>query len=412
MKPLEGITVLDMSRVIAGPHATRQLSDLGARVIKVSSTRNLDVARPGAMRKGNQDYNQEGGWMYNELNHGKLDISINLKSDAGRKIFDQLVAISDVVVCNYGVKAFEKLKLTFEDLSEIKRDIIVLNASGLGAWGPYSNFVTYAPVLQAITGISVLVGYEGDEVPIDEYAAIADYVGGLTIANYLLAALAYRDRTGAGQFIDISQGEAAAMLLGGALLDWQVNQNPPELQGNHDPYRMAAPHNTYPCRGEDAWCAIAVRSEEEWKRFCQVADPAGSWSSDSAFATQAARISNQRSLDEHITEWTSAKDRFEIAEQLQQNGVSAAPVLTACECLWEDQDLQQRDFYRQMPFPPSACTPESFLVTGVLPRVEGLGNPRTVAPAPATGADRDYVLSNILGMSKEAILEAAQAGAF
>jgi crotonobetainyl-CoA:carnitine CoA-transferase CaiB-like acyl-CoA transferase len=412
MKPLDGIKILDLSWVIAGPHATRILCDLGAEVIKVSSGKNPDVARTTATRRGNTDSTQEGGWMYQELNHGKLDISLNLKSERGRSYLNELVARSDAVICNYGVGAFRKLGLTFEDLSKIKKDIIVINASGLGDWGPYKDFVTYAPILQSITGLLTLVGYEGDTMPVDEYADLADYVGSLTITTYLLAALEYRRRTGHGQFVDISQGEGTSMLLGSALLNWQVNKTPPRLMGNKCPYGLCAPHNTYPCAGENAWCVISICTEAEWKTFAGCIDPEGTWSADEKFSTVAGRIEHYEEMDRQISAWTSARDKWEVTRQLQALGLSAAPVQTALECLWEDEQLQSRDFYRELRFPPSDRWPDRFPVTGPQTHIEGLEFSRVVTPAPGTGENRDEILTGLLGKTREEIEEAEREGAF
>ena len=409
--PLDDITVLDLSWVIAGPHSTRMLADLGAKVIKVTSVSNVDVVRTDAMRNGNYDCVKEGGWLYQELNHGKLDIAINLKSAQGREIFNELVSISDIVVCNYGVNAFNKLGLRFEDLSKIKPDIIVINASGLGDWGPYSSFVTYAPVLQSITGIESLVGYEGDNAPVDEYAAVADYIGSLTIANYLLAALEHHHRTGEGQFIDISQGEAAAVFLGTALLEWQANGVCRGLIGNRHHAEQAAPHNVYPCKNEDTWCAVAVITQEEWNRFCSVIDPCAAWSEDKRFATLESRIENQDDLDLRITEWTKRHDPVEAACLLQQVGVSAAPVQTALDCIYNDEHLKERSFFREVVFEEPDRTPERFLVTGVLPYIEGLNYPHAAAPASATGGDTRDVLRDILHKGEDEICTLIKSGA-
>ena len=409
--PLSDIVVLDFSWVVAGPHATMMLSDLGATVIKVTSRRNIDVTRASCLREGNDDFDEEGGWVYQDLNHGKLNISLDLKNPLGRSIMEELLQKSDMVVCNYGKGAFHKLGMTYEELSKIKKDIIVINASGLGDYGPYSDFVTYAPVLQAITGIASLVGYEGETRPLDEYAPIADYIGGMTIANYLLAALAWRQKTGEGQFIDMSQGESTSVYLGPALLDMQVNHNTGGIIGCRDWGRRAAPHNVYPC-ADNRWCVIETTTEEEWQALSQIIDPEFQWTHDTAFFTLESRLDHLAELDRHISEWTSLHTADEIGDLLQANGVPAAPVQTARDCYTRDYHLRERGFFREIAFEPSDRWPESLWVTGAIPRLADIDYPTRVPPAVSTGHDTETVLQHFLGKSQEWIADARKEGAF
>ncbi len=400
--PLQDITILDLTWVIAGPMATRLFSDLGARIIKVESRKSFDVLRSGCQRKGNKDPRKEGGWAYNDLNHGKLNISLNLKSEKGREVFEELVRISDIVVSNFGAVAFKKLRLTYEDLKEIKPETIVLNASGLGDWGPYSSFVTFAPILQSMTGIESIIGYEGEEEPYGSYPPIADYMGGLAVCNYLLAAVEHRNKTGEGQFIDLSQGEGAVSYLGHVLLDWQVNSIKRGLKGNHHYSDGAAPHNVYKCAGEkEKWCAVAVTTEEEWKAFAYAADPSGSWTKSKKFESLGKRIENQRELDEHITQWTKQRSAEEAVQILQRAGVSCVPLQSAEDLLYRDEHLRERKYFREMKFPESDRLPESFLVNGLPFRINGKTGESEVAPAPEMGAHTEYVVMSLLGKSKE-----------
>jgi crotonobetainyl-CoA:carnitine CoA-transferase CaiB-like acyl-CoA transferase len=411
--PLEDITILDLTWVIAGPHATRLFGDLGARIIKVESKRSLDVLRTGIQRKGNKDFRKEGGWAYNDLNHGKMDIAINLKSVKGREAFEDLVRISDIVVANYGTGAFHKLRLTFDDLVKIKSDIIVLNASGLGDWGPYCKFVSFAPVVQAMTGIASSVGYEDSDVPFDKYPPMADYEGSLSICNHLMAALEYRRKTGKGQFIDLSQVESAASYMGTAILNWQVNGEVKGLFGNHHYADFAAPHNVYPCKGdEDQWCAIAVSSEEEWQRFRKAVDPEGAWTLDPRFETLKDRIANQGELDARVSGWTRRHTPEEVGNILQSAGVSGVPVQSAQDMLYRDEHLKARKYFMEMNFEPSDQYPPKFIITGPLMRFPERTYPHTVSPAPSVGQDTHFVLTQILGKSEEWIESAREEEAF
>lgn len=410
--PLSGITILDLSWVLAGPYATRLFADLGANVVKVESSKTFDVVRSGAQRRGNENPREEGGWAYNEMNRGKSDIAINLKSEKGRQAFEELLARSDIMICNYGPRAFHKLRLTYEDLKAVKPDIILLNASGLGDWGPWSTYVTFAPVLQSLTGIEATVGYEGED-PYDEYPPISDYIGALTAANCLMGALEYRRKTGKGQFIDLSQGEAAAAMMGPAVLDWQVNRKKRGTLGNRHYAGDAAPHNCYKCQGgEDSWCVIACFEEEEWKALCSVVDPENTWSGGRRFATKAARLENQEELDRRIEAWTKTMRPMETAELLQRAGVSAAPVQYALDSLYRDEHKRARGFFIPVEFPPSDKFPDQFLVTSTSIRMTGVPPIERVAPGPSVGRDTDFILKQVLGKSPEWIKEAEGEDAF
>lgn len=409
---LEDITILDLTWVIAGPMATRLFCDLGASVIKVESRKSFDILRTGCQRKGDLDSRKEGGFAYNELNPGKTDITINLKSEKGRAAFEDLVLISDVVVCNFGVGAFRKLKLTYDDLKEINPKIIVLNASGLGNWGPYSSFVSFAPILQSLTGIHSLVGYENASEPFGSYPPIADYMGALAACNYLMAALECKRKTGEGQFIDLSQGEAAVSYLGPLLLDWQANRMERGLKGNHHYADSAAPHNIYRCAGEDKWCAISVVSEEEWLIFSKTIDPDNEWTGNEKFSTRKRRIENQKELDNFVGRWTRGKAPGEVGEILQDAGVSGVPVQNDTDILYHDIHLKERCFFKKVVFPPSDKYPESLIITGLPIRIDDRIASNNIEPAPEMGKHTEFVMTSILGKSKEWFDSAEKEDAF
>ena len=398
---LEDITVLDLTWVMAGPGATKLFSDLGARVIKVESNKTLDVLRTGWQRKNNDSFYKEGGWAYQDFNRNKLDIALNLKTPGGREVFEDLVKLSDVVVCNYGVSAFRKLKLTFEDLSQLKEDIIVLNASGLGDYGPYCQYITYAPSLMSITGLMGVYGYEGADTP-EMPTPMADYFGSLTLANYMLAALEYRRRTGKGQFVDVGQGDGATALLGSAILDCQVNRTTHGRIGNRDYTASAAPHNVYKCKGDDyQWCAIAVCGDEEWQALRTVVDPDGLWSGDEKFATHQGRLEHQEELDEHIAAWAVQRTPLEVGQLCQAAGVSGAPVQTNYDLLTKDEHLRQRGFFIPLDLEPLGKYPLNFEVCNMVAHMSNVERFTRIHRAPAWGEHTEYILKDLLGKSQE-----------
>ncbi len=399
-KPLEDITICDLTWVMAGPGATRMFNDLGARVIRIENNKTLDVLRTGWQRKNNDDFYKEGGWAFQDFNRGKLDIALNLKTPGGREVLAEVVKISDIVVANYGPKAFHKLGIDYESMKKIKEDIIVLNAAGLGDYGPYSNFITYAPSLMSIAGMMGLNGYEGAQDP-EMPTELADYTGCLALANYMMAALEYRRKTGKGQFIDVSQGEGAEVHIGPAILHCHVNDKQIGCIGNRDWGGNCAPHNTYRCKGDDEWCAIAVKSEEDWKKLCAIIDPKKEWSADPKFATLAARLENLKELDEHIEAWTIQMDKFDVGECLQAAGVSAAPVQTNWDVLNVDEHMKARGYFVPVDLEPLGKYPDTFRICNIVGRMSTMEYPTSFHRAPAWGEHNEEIIKGLLGKTQE-----------
>ena len=406
-KPLEGVTILDFGWVIAGPHGTRLLCDLGATIIRVESSKRLDSTRPDTPRYGNKNFAEEPGWVFNENNRNKLGISLNMKTEEGKKLFVELVKKCDILTSNLSPRGLRSMGLDYDTVKEINPNIITLNASGLGDWGPYADYVTFAPVLHSVTGLLGLIGYENED-PFGYPGLLADYLGSTAVATALLAALIYRQNTGEGQFIDLAQSEVALSSLGVQFLDWDVNQIKRPLSGNHHYAQAKAPHNVYPCAGEDKWCAIVAADENEWQGLVKAVDQ--DWIRDEKYATLAGRIANQDELDQQLRSWTSTWEHREIANYLQGYGVSAVAVLDGAESV-ADEHLNAQGYFVNMDMPiREGYAPDSFKVCGLLTPMEGLTfeSPR---PAPGVGRDNEYVLKTYLGMTDEEIQAVAEAGA-
>ncbi len=248
---LHNIRILDFTWVLAGPYATRLLADFGAEVIKVQPL------LPEAEDRFSRGY-------YNTWNRNKLGITLNLAKPEGIALAKRLVAISDAVVENFAPRVMANWGLDYSNLKRIKPDIIMLSMSAMGQTGPWRNYTGFGPTIQAFSGMTYLSSFPGSP-PTGLGFAYADHVAGLFASLALLSALEYRRGTGEGQLIDVSQVEAMASLLGGAILDYTASGKEPLPMGNASP--DAAPHNVYPCRGDDRWCAIAVSSDEARRSF-------------------------------------------------------------------------------------------------------------------------------------------------
>ena len=362
--PLEDIRVIDFTWVLAGSHATRLLADLGAQVIKVESKAKLDGWRIGygMLREGVTSPLEEGSGIFQQENRNKIGLCLNVTVPRGREVFERLVKVSDVVTANLTPRGFVKMGLEWEKLREVNPRIIVVSMPGLGNWGPHSGFITFGPNLQALSGMTGLTGYPGQQ-PVGVGTPWADYLAGMTMATAILAALEYRQKSGKGQFIDISQQEACTSVLGSYLLDWEANKKMRENQGNHHPAAGAAPHGCYKCKGEDRWCVISVASDKEWDSFCDVLGNLN-WTKDTRFATALSRIHNQEELDKLVEAWTVNYSPEEVTQMMQRAGVSAAIVQNIKDIIEHDTHLRERGFLvdLKLPYPERKPKASSYQV--------------------------------------------------
>jgi benzylsuccinate CoA-transferase BbsF subunit len=409
--PLEDIVVLDFGWVVAGPHGARCLADLGATVIKVESPVKPDGIRGDFTRKGIKDGAEECGCIFLENNRNKYGISLNTKTEKGWEILERLVRIADVVTSNSNPKGLRSFGITYDRLREYNPGIISINASGLGDYGPYSEYVTYGPNLQSLCGINGLIGYP-DEQPVGVALPWADYMGGAMVALAALAAIEYRKKTGKGQFIDLSQHESAISFLGTNLLDWAMNDRINGPSGNRHPANGAAPHGAYKCEGVDRWCVISVASDEEWDRFLEVIGNPG-WTQDPKYSTYMNRLINRVELDKDVESWTVNHSPEEITGRLQKANVSAGVVQNVKDLYEHDEHLRKRGFLAHIALPEKeGIAPDALDLPGVIIRLMGKDNGiRRSGPIPL-GQDNDFVYKTLLHMSDDEIREAAEKGAF
>ena len=250
-----------------------------------------------------------------------------------------------------------------------------------------------APPQVALSGMSSLTGYQGGG-PQQAGFSYGDPNGGVHGTFAILCALLHRAKTGQGQYIDLSQREACAMLLPEGLIEYAMNGTQPPRTGNRDPYMT--PHNVFRCQGEDRWVSIAVGNDEEWQRLCTAMDQPD-LAMDSRFATLAARKENEDSLEQLITAWTQERSAEAATHCLQQAGVAAYPALDGRDILANPQ-VEARGFFVELEHPEVG-------------KRRHLGIPWKMSrtpcevrrPAPTLGQDNEYVLGNILGLSQEAI---------
>lgn len=380
---LNHIRVLDFTRVLAGPYATRILGDFGAEVIKVQS------------RKSSTGAEDNRSAYFRTWNRNKRSITLDMDHEEAVILVRKLVSQSDVVVENYSPRVMTNWGLDYERLRKIKKDIIMVRMSGMGRTGPWKDYVAFGPTVQSLCGLTFLTSDNKGE-PAGPGYSYADIAAGLYGALAVLAALEYRESTGLGQCIDLSEYEAACTLLGPFILDLAVNQEEILPMGNRSPHRTAAPHGCYPCLGEDRWCVIAVFEEQEWEALCHImGDP--SWAREDRFSTPSGRKKHEAELDERMREWTKTREAEEIVQRLQEVKVPSAVVQNAAD-LARDPQLSARRYFRVMEDPVSG--PIRADTCPIRWRSEGKGVWR---PAPLLGEDNSYVFYKLLGLPEDMI---------
>jgi crotonobetainyl-CoA:carnitine CoA-transferase CaiB-like acyl-CoA transferase len=389
---LSGIRILDFSRVLAGPYATRTLGDFGAEVIKVQS-------RKTATGTESNDVPYFVAW-----NRNKRSITLNLDLPESREIALKLVGICDVVVENFSPRVMFNWGLNYERLLEVKKDLVMVSMSGMGQTGPWKDYVAYGPTVQSLGGLTYLTAYDQD-LPVGLGHSYADVISGLYCTVAVLSALEYRSRSGLGQYVDVSEYEAVCTLLGPVLMDVAVNQADPFPVGNRSPDIPAAPYGCYRCSGDDRWCVIAVFSENEWHALCAVASHP-EWISDERFRTAAARKKNEKELDSQIQQWTSRCEAERIMQALQEAGVAAGVVQTA-EDLARDPQLKAREFFVPSFHPALGAT-----FMDRTPIRMAAGSPQNWSAAPSLGADNRYVFLELLGLSESEFQAYTEKGVF
>ena len=328
----ENYRVLDLSRIWAGPYCTKLMADMGAEIVKMESLSVYDSHRgPVSPARGIAAYPDgepgeepwnRNGW-FNCLHLSKYGITLELTSDEGRRVFEQLVSISDVLIENFRQGSLERLGYDYTALRKHRPDLIYVSMPAFGNTGPWKGYLGYGIGQEQLSGMAHLTGYPGDG-PMKSGINHGDPITGSHAAGVLLAALRRRRRTGKGMYIDVSQQESAVAFMGGELLAYQMNGQEPERIGNRS--RWYAPCNTYPCAGEDRWITIAATDDREWESLTAVMD-AVPLAEDPRFATSDARMAHQDELDTIIAGWTSDLDAFTLTERLQAAGVPAGPVL-------------------------------------------------------------------------------------
>lgn len=362
--PLAGVRVLDFSHDWAGPHAARVLADYGAEVIKIEYPRRLDGMR-GGYRERIDDHPR-----FWQLHRNKRSVTLDLEQAEHYSCVCRLASDADIVLENSRPGVMAGLGLDYPALRELRADIIMVSMSAFGATGPHSGYAGYGGTIEALSGLQSLTGYAGDART--RRVREMDVVNGVFGANAAMAALVYRQRTGHGQWVDLSERETCAWLAGPEIVARDLGALA-ERRGNR--HARFAPQGCYACRGEDRWLTIAIRDNADWRALCEVMD-APDWMRDAGMNDVAARRDAHDAIDAVIAAWTADRPAERLESRLQARGVPAGMVRNARD-LAEDAHLAARAWFVDV---TDACLPGlpfAFLRGGGAVRHRG----------PALGAD-------------------------
>ncbi|MGB2798759.1 MAG: CoA transferase [Dehalococcoidia bacterium] len=391
MLPLQGVRVADFCWVWVGPYSTKLLAMLGAEVIKVEGHKRTDLTRHSVVwplpEAATADVPPNQGMAFNCVNMNKKSVTLDFTKPEGRELAKRLATMSDIVVDNMRAGSMERMGLGYDELRQIRPDIIVVSCSSRGQKGPESRYAGYATIHHAVGGGSYITGYP-DDAPCHSIAD-PDLINGTTAAYAILVALYNRMRTGEGQFIDYSQCEGVTSYIGDLLLGYEMNSQIPERMGNA--HLQYAPHNVYRCWGVDRWLALEVHADEEFATLAEVIGKP-ELAKDPRFADRASRKKNESELDQIIEEWTRARDRDWMADEFCRAGLAAAPSRDGRD-LYADPHLQARHAFVTVDHPE-------------IGELELVGAPWktnkceiALQRAPLLGEHNDYVLRGLLGLS-------------
>jgi len=383
---LEGVVVLDLTRVLAGPYSTMMLADMGATVIKIEEPEKGDDTRHiGPFKNGESIY-------YITNNRNKKGITLNLKEPKGKEMFRDMVKKADVVAENYRPGVMEKLGLGYDTLKEINPGIIYASISGFGHYGRYKARPGYDIIAQAMSGLMSTTGWP-DTPPTRTGTASGDVLGGLFMAIGILGALQHRNRTGEGQKVDVALVDSGVSAMGNVNMIYLAEGRVPQRLGNR--YEATYPYDSFECG--DGSCVIGVANDRLWQKFCGIMGRP-----ELAEAPQYLRSEDRKThhveCKREIEAWTKTKTVNEVVDVILAAGIPAAPIFDLPQVVADPHIAEDREMFLEQEHP-------------IAGKVKVTGNPvkmsatptlaRTVAPT--LGQDNAEVYQLLLGLDKQQV---------
>ncbi len=355
--PLEHIRVLDLSRIMAGPWATQILADLGADVIKVERPRAGDDTRawgPPFLKDSDGNPTRESGYFLS-VNRGKRSIALDLATDEGQAIVRRLATHCDIVVENFKVGALARYKLDYDSLRALKPDIIYASITGFGQTGPRKDAAAYDFAIQAAGGLMSVTGERDGEPgagPQKVGVPIVDLMTGMYATVGILAALARRGQTGAGEYIDVAMLDVQAAFLANQAMNWLVTGDTPKRGGNRHP--NIQPQDVLPVA--DGFIALAVGNDGQFAILAEILGHP-EWAADPKFAANASRVMNHADLDAKLRAAFSTWTRHDLVERLEAAGVPCGAINSVPEA-FADPQVVHREMLRNLPHPTAGSVPQ------------------------------------------------------
>ena len=378
---LDGVRVIDLTRVLAGPYCTMILGDLGADVIKIEAPGRGDDTRhwgPPFTEGGESAY-------FVSTNRNKRSLTLNLKSDKGVEILKELIRQGDVLVENFRTGTLEKWGLDYDTLQQLRPGLVYCTITGYGYTGPYQDRAGYDFMVQAMGGFMSVTG-PADGDPYRAGVAIADLATGIFAGNAILAALFARERTGAGQRIDMALLDSQVALMSYVASNYLVSGQLPRRYGNGHP--NIVPYQEF--RARDQYFAFAAGNDGQWRKFCQAAGRP-QWIKDERFATNAARVENRELVVRMLNDLFSTRNAAEWMALCNDIGIPSAPINDIAQVL-ADPQVQARQLRIDVEHPAAGTLP---LISSPLNIPT---NPtRLRYPPPLLGQHTGEILHTLLG---------------
>jgi len=399
MRPLEGVTVLELGRVLACPYAGMIMAELGARVIKVEHPRGGDETRGfEPFAEGDDALLGERSAYFYACNRSKESVTVNLKKPEGQAIVRQLAAKSDIVIENFPSGTLKRYGLDWGSLKEVNDRLIYLSCTGFGQYGPLSKRKGYDTVFQAMSGLMSLTGEAGGG-PVKAGLPVADLTSGLWIAIAALSALNGRATSGKGAFVDMGMLDGQISLLTLAAARFFALGEVPERMGTEHPGRV--PSATFACA--DGGFVHITGSDQHWMPLCNALD-IGEWGADPRFGDNSSRVRNRDEIMAELGRAIGALARDDVMARLDQHGVPCGPIRTVDEVL-ADEHTGARDMVKSFDHPVSG----SFQGLPLPFKFDGFDNPGFDRP-PLLGEHTARVLGEMLGYGSSDITKLQEEG--
>lgn len=349
--PLDGLKVVELARILAGPWAGQTLSDLGAKVIKVESLDGDDTRQWGPPFVTNGD--DKSASYFHSCNRGKKSICVDFKSNDGQKTIKKLISEADILIENFKVGGLLKYGLDFNSLSKINPKLIYCSITGFGQTGPYSHRAGYDYIIQGMSGLMSITG-EPDGQPQKMGVAVTDILTGLYGVTAILSAIIQRDKTGRGQHIDLALLDVATSVTANQAMNYLTTGTVPKRMGNG--HQNLAPYQVFDCN--DGHIIIATGNDAQYQRLCAVLE-LDEMASNKLFLKNADRLENRVALIEIINTETKKRTKESLLESCESQGIPAGPINDLSE-VFEDPQVIFRGLVKEIDNIPTVASPFNF----------------------------------------------------